>query len=253
MRAVVFGGNGVLGRLVVAELRSRGHDAVVASRTSGADARTGAGVRKAIRGADVVLDCSNVQTASGRTAVAGFGAIAHHLAHAVLTEHVPHLVAITIFGVHGAEMQRRNGYYRGKAEQERVLAVSGAPVTLVRSTQWFELAEAFLKGRIGPVAVVPHMRSQPVAATEAARAMVHAAEAGPGGADRGVAGPEERDVADLATALAARRGDPSRVLAFRVPGAGRLFDRGELIPGPDVPRTGPTFAEWLDLRVPPAG
>ena len=206
-------------------------------------------MREAVRGAEAVVDCTNVQTASGARAVAGFGAIAGHLADAVIAERVPHLVAITIFGVHGEAMQKRNGYYRGKAQQERVLAASGAPVTLVRSTQWFEIAETFLKGRVGPVAVVPHMRSQPVAAAEAAAAMADAVEVGHrGGAERAVAGPEVRDLADLAKAIAVKRGDPRRVLAFRIPGADRLFEAGELLAGDDVPRVGPRFEEWLAAR-----
>lgn len=248
MRVVVFGGTGVLGRLVVGELRSRGHDAAPASRASGVDAVAGTGVQEAVRGADAVVDTTNVQTASGKRAVAGFGAVAQHLSQAVVAERVPHLVVITIFGVHGAEMQRKNGYYRGKAHQERVLAASGAPVTLVRSPQWFEIAETFLKGRIGPVALVPHMRSQPVAAQEAATAIVDAVEAGAGGVERRIAGPEVRDVADLAKAIAVQRGDPRFVVAFPIPGANRLFEAGELLPPDDVRRVGPTFEEWLAAR-----
>lgn len=246
MRVVVFGGGGVLGRLVVDELRRGDHDVAVASRATGADAVTGAGVLPAVRGADAVVDATNVQTASGRAAVSGFGAIARHLADAVRTAEVPHLVAVSMYGVHGEAMRRRNGYYRGKAEQERVLAGSGAPVTLVRTPQWFELVDAFLRGRIGPVALVPRMRSQPIAAAEAAREIADAVEDGfRGGEERRLAGPEEHDLADLARRVAARRGDPRAVLAFRVPGAGRLFDAGELLPPADVPRTGPTFEEWL--------
>lgn len=248
MQFVVFGGNGVLGRLVVAEGRRRGHAVTIASRASGVDAVNGEGVRTAVRGMDAVIDCINIQTASGRKAVAGFGAVAQHLTDAVRAERVPHLVSITIFGVHGAEMQKRNGYYRGKAHQEGVLAGSGVPVTLVRSTQWFEIAATFLRGRIGPLALVPHMRSQPVAAAEAATAMVDAAERGHTGAEVRVAGPEVRDIADLARAIAAKRGDPRWVVAFPIPGAGRLFEAGELLPGEDVPPSGPSFEAWLATR-----
>lgn len=246
---MVFGGSGVLGRLVVEQLRARGHEASAPARAA-ADAETGRGVPEAVRGADAVVDCVNIRTASGRRAVAGFGAVADRLSRAVLAERVPHLVVITIFGVHGEQMQRRNGYHRGKAHQERVLEALGAPVTLVRSPQWFEIAETFLKGRIGPVALVPHMRSKPVAAVEAASAIVDAVEAGPGGGERRVSGPEVRDLADLAKAIAVQRGEPRFVLAFRIPGADRLFEQGELLPGPDVPPSGPTFEEWLAARPP---
>ena len=245
MRVTVFGGAGLLGTLVVQELRRRGHEVTSASRRTGADLLAGTGVEAAVRGADAVVDCANMQTASAGKAVTGFGAMARHLSTAVVAAEVPHLVAVSIVGVPSPRLQAKVGYYRGKAEQERVLADSGAPVTIVRTTQWFELARTFLKGRIGPVAIVPHMLAQPVAAATAASVVADAVEAGAGGAERVVAGPEPGDLADLARVIAKRMGTPRVVVAFRIPGADRLFRDGALLPTADIPGSGPTFEQWL--------
>lgn len=247
MRICVIGGAGTAGRLAVAELRRRGHQVTSASRRTGVDVVGGTGVVDAVRGQDAVLDCLNVQTAGTGRAIAGFTAAARHVSAAVLQTGVPHLVSLSIIGVEDPALQRGNGYYRGKAAQEAALTASGAPLTMVKTTQWFELAETFLLGHVGRVSFVPHMRSQPVAAVAVARLLADAVESGRA-ADRSphlLAGPEERDLADLARAIGAARTPPQRVLAFRIPRSGRVFEAGGLLPGADVPTAGPRFEQWL--------
>lgn len=252
MRISVIGGSGTLGKLAVAELQRRGHDVTAASRRTGVDVVTGAGVADVVRDRDAVLDCVNVQTASAGRAITFFTTAARTTAKAVLDAGTPHLVSLSIIGVEHPALQRGNGYYRGKAAQETELLASGAPLTLVKTTQWFELAQAFLLGRIGRVSVVPHMRSRPVAGSAVAELLADTVEAGPraGGPSasrphRLLAGPEERDLADLARAIGATRTPRQRVLAFRIPGAGRVFAAGGLLPDSGVPAAGPRFEEWL--------
>src|SRR3954452_4832285 len=62
MRIAVAGGTGVVGSLLVEELRSGGHDPVVLARSQGVDITTGAGLEAALDGAEAVVDVSNVAT-----------------------------------------------------------------------------------------------------------------------------------------------------------------------------------------------
>jgi hypothetical protein len=119
----------------------------------------------------------------------------------------------------------------------------------VKTTQWFELTALLLRARVGRVSIVPRFPAQPMAAASAAALLADVVEEGPGGPTRLAAGPERRDLADLAAAVGARRTPPLRVLKIRVPGAAaRMLDAGVLLPGSDVPLLGPTFEEWLEQR-----
>ena len=59
MKIVVIGGSGLIGAKLVGILRQRGHDVLAASRSSGIDAVTGAGLDLAFAGAEVVVDVAN--------------------------------------------------------------------------------------------------------------------------------------------------------------------------------------------------
>ena len=56
MKIVVMGGSGLIGKKLVALLRSRGHEVVAASPSSGVNALTGEGLAEALCGAEVVVD-----------------------------------------------------------------------------------------------------------------------------------------------------------------------------------------------------
>ena len=246
MRVCVLGGAGTLGALLMTELQGRGHDAVSVSRRTGADAVTGSGLAVAFAGADAVVDCLNIQTAQTKKAVGFFTATARSVSRAVQDAGVPHLVVVSIVGVEKPELQRGNGYYRGKAVQESTYHASGAPLTIVKSTQWFELASTFLLGKVGRLSLVPRMRSQPVSAAVVAAAVADVVDAGRrGGVSPVVAGPDVRDLADLARAIGASRTPPQRVLAFPIPGVGKRYAAGALLPGDDATIAGPHFEEWL--------
>src|SRR4051812_20629464 len=59
MKIVVVGGTGLIGAAVVGKLQDLGHQAVAASRSTGVDITTGAGLAEALAGADIVIDTSN--------------------------------------------------------------------------------------------------------------------------------------------------------------------------------------------------
>jgi uncharacterized protein YbjT (DUF2867 family) len=97
------------------------------------------------------------------------------------------------------------------------------------------------------VAPMPKMRIQPIAARSVGQVLVEVATRGSAdGATVEVAGPEQRELVDLARAIIRRRGKRTLVVPLRVPGrAGRAMRTGGQLPGPGVRRVGPTFDEWL--------
>src|SRR6476469_4886593 len=59
MNIVVIGGTGLIGSKTVAILRRGGHEVVAASPQSGVNTITGAGLKEALAGAQVVIDLAN--------------------------------------------------------------------------------------------------------------------------------------------------------------------------------------------------
>jgi uncharacterized protein YbjT (DUF2867 family) len=178
MRIAIVGGTGTLGRHVAAELARRGHDARVLSR-SGAypvDLTTGDGLSKALDGCAVVVDASNATSSkrARQVLVEGSG----RLLAAEQEAGVGHHVCVSIVGCDQVPM----GYYRIKTDQEHVVEHGPVPWTIVRATQFHELAATALaaaaKYRVLPI---PSMRLQTIAAAEVAEAVATTAEAEPGG------------------------------------------------------------------------
>jgi hypothetical protein len=90
------------------------------------------------------------------------------------------------------------------------------------------------------------MRSQPIAAREAAAALAAQVLQGPVGMAPELAGPEVHDVVDLARRLLAAGGERRAVLPIRLPGrVGRQVREGGLLPTGPGPRGSLTFDEWL--------
>jgi uncharacterized protein YbjT (DUF2867 family) len=238
MKIAVAGGTGVVGRHVVDVARERGHDAVVLSRSEGVDLTTGAGLAERLAGVGAVVDVTGVATQKRAAAEAFFGAVTRNLQDAGAA----HVVALSIVGIDDVD----TGYYAGKRLQERLLAEGDVPWSVLRATQFHEFAEQALHFvRIGPVSLVPRMRSQTVAAREVAGALVDLAERGPSGRVPDLAGPEVHDMVDLARRVA----DGRWVVPVRVPGAGgRAMRSGGLLPKGEGPRGTITFDAWLAAR-----
>ena len=242
MRIAVAGGTGVVGRHVVTALGERGHDAVVVSRGTGQDLRTGSGVPEALEGVDAVIDCSNVAATSEKAARAFFDPATRNLLAAEQASGVGHHVVLSIVGVDRIAF----GYYRGKLAQEELVLAGPVPATVLRATQFHEFPGQMLERVKGPVALVPRMRSQTVAASEVATHLVDLALGEPQGLAPELAGPEVHEVPDLARRLLKSRGSRRPVVPLPIPGtAGRQMASGELLPTSDGPRGQITFAEWL--------
>lgn len=212
------------------------------ARSRGVDVTRLDGLADHLIGADAVVDTLGITTTRRKPATDFFVTTTRNLLAAERTTGVGRHVLLSIVGIDGSGF----GYYRAKVAQEEAAHHAGSPLTILRATQFHEFAEQMLeRGKVGPVAVVPRMRSATVAATEVASALVDLAESGtPGTVEMG--GPEHADMPELVRRVAAARGDRTRVIAVKVPGsAGRAMTDGSLIPAHPW-RTGTqTFTQWL--------
>jgi uncharacterized protein YbjT (DUF2867 family) len=242
MRVAVVGGTGLVGRLVVEAARAAGHSPTVVARSTGVDVTTGVGLDDALEGVPVVIDVANLATTSRKASVAFFEAATRHLLSAGQRAGVSHYVALSIVGIDRVDFS----YYEGKRRQEQVALSGAVPATVLRATQFHEFAGQLLDRGRGPVAVVPRMRVQPVAATEVADALVRLAEGNAVGRAPELAGPEQLELTDLARAVLRARGSHRVMVPVRLPGAvGRAMAGGGLLPSGTGPRGVQTFAEWL--------
>lgn len=242
MRVAVAGGTGIVGSHVVSALTRDGHTPVVLARSRGVDLTSGQGLGAALAGADAVVDTSNVTTTSRRRSVEFFTRATSNLVDQAGRAGVQHLVVLSIVGIDRVDF----GYYEGKRRQEELVRDAAMPHTILRATQFHEFAQQLLDRVPGPVAVVPRMRSQPIAATEVAGELVRLA-AGPALGDAPeLAGPEVHDMAELVRRQARRNGSRRPVLAVRLPGGvGRAMAGGALLPSGPGPRGSITFDDWL--------
>lgn len=246
MRIAVLGGTGLMGRLVVEQAKAAGHAVVVAARSTGVDLSTGEGLKTALDGVESVVDVSDHQALAARKAVGFFETAARNITEAERRAGVEHHILLSIVNCDDPQLAGF-GYYQGKAAQEWAVQASGVPCTILRSTQWFEFGEKMLAlAGIGPVAMVPHMKSQPVAAKTVAEALVTCLGNGPAGPTADLAGPEVMDIVDMTREIVHHRGQRRWLVPVSLPGAGRAMREGALLPRPDATIAGPKFREWLD-------
>ena len=242
MRIAVAGGTGVVGRHLVTALAAEGHEPVVLARSAGIDLTSGAGLDRELAGADGVVDVSNVKATRRAPAEAFFAAATGHLLDSARRAGVRHHVVLSIVGVDRVD----SGYYLGKRLQERLVEEGGVPATVLRATQFHEFVGQMLERVPGPIALVPRMRTQPVAAREVAQALAGLVAGPPLGMAPELAGPEAYDLVDLSRRYLRATGGKRPVLPVRLPGrAGRQMAEGALLPTGPGPRGTETFAEWL--------
>lgn len=189
---------------------------------------------------------TSLTTRASEDAEAFFGGVTRSLLAAEAEARVSNHVVLSIIGIDKVP----TGYYTGKQLQERLVPEGNRPWSILRATQFFELAEQALSfATVGPFSLVPAMRSQPVAAREVAGALVGLAEAGPSGRVADLAGPEVFMVHRLAREVSRARGLGRRVVPVRLPGAaGRGLRDGSLTPDTSAVLGTTTFAEWLAGR-----
>jgi uncharacterized protein YbjT (DUF2867 family) len=211
MKIVVIGGAGRVGAGVVALLAGQGHEVTAASRRTGVDVITGAGLREALAGAEVVVDVVNSPSFEDEVALRFFETSTRNLLAVEAETGVSRHVAISIVG---AERLSANGYFRAKHLQERMVQAAGFPHTILRSTQFFEFIEAIVRASTvgGQVWLAP-ARIQPIAAADAAQALAQLAVAPASDAVVEIAGPDSFRLDELVGAFMAATGDTRPVVA----------------------------------------
>ncbi|GAA2189609.1 SDR family oxidoreductase [Micromonospora lupini] len=242
MRIAVAGGTGCVGKLVVERARAAGHDVVVISRSQGVDLTNGVGLDDALRNVATVVDVSNIQTISKRASTRFFETTTRNLLKAEQRCGVNHHVLLSIVGIDRVNW----GYYHGKRRQEGLVLAGPVPATILRATQFFEFAVQSLTLFPGPVAVVPRMRTQPVAAAEVAAELVRLAEGPALGRVPELAGPEVMMMSSAVRRVATVRGPRKAVISVPWPSAaGRSMANGGLLPAGPGPRGTLRFGQWL--------
>ncbi|WP_069387981.1 SDR family oxidoreductase [Cellulosimicrobium cellulans] len=243
-RVAVAGGTGTVGTHVVTRLQELGHEPLVLSRSRGVDLVAGTGLD--LRGVDAVIDVGGVTTLSARRSRAFFEATTRTLLAAGRRAGVRHHVALSIVGVDAAP----GGYYAGKVAQERAVRAGTVPWSVLRATQFHEFAaQTVERTTLGPLVLVPRMRTQPVSTCELAVALVDLALGDSVGDAGELGGPREERLADMVRAYLDARGRRQRVVEVRFPGAlGRAMAGGDLLPGPGAALGTETYAEWLARR-----
>lgn len=250
MDIAVLGAAGTLGHHLVTHLEAAGHTVRALGRRTGVDAVTGAGLAEALQGTDLVIDTISTPSLSARRAVETHTRAAGNIARAAEQGGARRILCVSIAGAADPDVHRYFAYYRGKAAQEATYLEAALPVTLVRSTQWFEIAGLLLsQASIGPVALLPTMRMAPVAADRLAARIACEVEVDEDSTDRTFAlrGPKELTSAQLVRRILARRGDiegRSPRLVVELPYLGSAIAGGGLLPV-DAEVDDMDLEEWL--------
>src|ERR1700761_430024 len=198
MKIVVIGGTGLIGSKLINKLRGHGHEAVPASPNSGVNTLTGEGLAEVLKGASVVVDVSNSPSFDEDVAMNFFKTATRNLIQYELAAGVRHHVALSVVGTDQLAQDRPSdgprtvrGYFRAKLAQEKLIAQSSIPYSIVHATQFFEfvknIADTSSDGttvRLAPVLI------QPMAADDVAAAVGRVAIGPPANGVVEVGGPE---------------------------------------------------------------
>jgi len=251
MKIVIIGGTGLIGSKLVARLREQGHDAVPASPDSGVNTLTGEGLAKALEGADVVVDVSNSPSFEDAAVLKFFQTSTGNLLAAEAAAGVGHHVAVSVVG---SDRAPDSGYLRAKVAQEKLIAGSRIPYSIVRSTQFFEflkrIADDATDGntvRIAPVLF------QPIAADDVAKAVGRVVVSAPANGIVEIAGPQPFRFDEFIRLGLSARQDPRVVVAD--PHAhyfGAKLGERTLVPDGDARLGEIRFEEWLGTSAPQA-
>lgn len=247
MKIVVIGGTGLIGRQLVTILAGQGHSAIAAAPSTGVDTLSGAGLAEVLAAADMVVDVSNAPSFEDAAVLDFFERSASNLTTAARAAGVQRIVALSVVGT---DRLQASGYFRAKQAQERIIAASGVPFTIVRATQFFEFMATIAAGYTdGDMVRLPTFALQPIASRDVAEALADAVAAQVTGRTIEIAGPERAALAEFVGTWLGERDDP-RTVTFDESNLyfGASVDDATLVPGEGA-RIMPTrFDVWLSAQ-----
>jgi uncharacterized protein YbjT (DUF2867 family) len=241
---LVTGASGALGREVVARLQENRFDVRALSRSP----RTGEGWVQGhfstvdLDGIDTIVHCASDPRHPNQVDVQGTAQMLKRAAAAG----VGHIVYPSIVGIDRIPFP----YYRAKLATERLIAGSGVPYTILRTTQY----HGFLDQLLGFVARMPWMplpsgfRAQPMDVRDAAIRMLWCVDEGPEGRIPDVAGPEILSLHRIAEEWLQARGMKRCIVNVPLPGQTARAFRFGWNTLPNRVFGGRSWTEWLRER-----
>jgi len=243
MKIVVIGGTGLIGSKTVAILRQGGHEVLAASPNSGVNTITGEGVKEAVTDAQVVIDLANSPSFEDNAVLEFFETSGRNLLPAEAAAGVRHHVALSIVGTDRTD----NGYFRAKVAQEKLIAASGVPYTIIRATQFLEFLRGIADSSVdGNIVRLPPILFQPIAADDVAAVVAEVALATPRNGIIEIAGPERAPFNEIVARYLKAVGDPRE--AVRDPEArywGGRVEELSLVPWGEARLGRIGLDEWL--------
>lgn len=237
---LVTGGTGTVGRVVVDQLTAAGKDVRVLSRGRRpnqradvehvvGDVQTGAGLDAALDGVDTIVHCvyptENLVAAAKRAGS-------------------PHLLYVSIVGIDRVPF----AFYRRMLANERTIAGSGVPWTVLRATQFHDLIAFVLRLLAKPpvMALPSGLKFQPVDVRDVGERLARLALGEPIGRAPDFGGPQAHTLDDLARSYLAIAGRRRPMAPIRLPG--KVFGgiRGGGLLTPEHAAGTITFEQYLE-------
>ena len=243
MKVVIIGGTGLIGRKLATKLQSAGHHVLAASPSTGVNSFTGEGLKKALTGANVVVDVTNSPSFEDNAVLDFFRTSTEHLLSAAAAAGVSHYIALSVVG---SDRIRDSGYLRAKRVQEELIEAGGVPYTVLRATQFFEFLNSIADGgTVGNAVYMSPSKFQPVAADDVASTLAEIATAQPKNGVVELAGPEASSMAEFIQSFLSSIGDERKVVPD--PDAkyfGAVLDKDGLAPSGQFIAGATRFADW---------
>ncbi|RKE42347.1 MULTISPECIES: SDR family oxidoreductase [unclassified Sphingomonas] len=244
MTIAVVGGTGMVGRRLVAGLRVDGHDVVVVARSCGIDTVTGMGLAEALDGVNIVIDVSSPGYAAADDMHAFFDASCCNLLEAERSAGVAHHIALSAVGT---DRLGTTGYFRAKLLQERLVAGSAIPFTILRSTPFYEYLYGIVDlGGDGRCLHLAPLLMQPIAVNDVVAALQRIALEHPANAVIEIAGPDVRRLDRFAEDILGANEDPRDIVVSpETPYFGAHMQGEALVVSSGSSTSSIRFDDWL--------
>ena len=244
MKFVIIGGTGLIGSKVVSKLRDAGNEAVPAAPNTGVNTLTGEGLAEVMKGTDVVVDVSNSPSFEDEAVMSFFRTSTTNILAAEGAAGVRHHIALSVVGT---DRMPESGYMRAKVAQEKLIAESSIPYSIVHATQFFEFLKGIADGgTVGDTVRLAPVLIQPMAAEDVATEVTKVAIGPPVNRIVEIGGPEQFRLDEIVRRYLAAREDSRSVVAD--PQAryyGAVLGERTLVPDDNATIAETKFEDWL--------